>query len=179
MPGAGKSTIANGLKYKGFDVINMGNVIRQAAKKKNLPPTHSALNTIMKKMRKKYGPEIIVKLIKEKIVSSNYDIVIIDGIRSYAEVNSLKKLATTKILSIHTSTNKRYELLLRRGRSDDPNCREYFDERDKQEIDIGVSSPIALADESISNNDLTIPQLINAAYNIIKKWHDKYSKSKM
>ena len=33
MPGAGKSTIAEGLEEKGFDIINMGNAVRQEAKK--------------------------------------------------------------------------------------------------------------------------------------------------
>ena len=32
MPGAGKSTIANGLKEKGFDIINMGDAVRTEAK---------------------------------------------------------------------------------------------------------------------------------------------------
>jgi len=34
MPGAGKSTIADGLKSKGFDAINMGDAVRTEAKKK-------------------------------------------------------------------------------------------------------------------------------------------------
>ena len=34
MPGAGKSTIADGLKSKGCDIVNMGNAVRNEAKKK-------------------------------------------------------------------------------------------------------------------------------------------------
>ena len=34
MPGAGKSTIAEGLQSKGYDIINMGNTVREEAKKK-------------------------------------------------------------------------------------------------------------------------------------------------
>ena len=33
MPGAGKSTIANGLKSKNFEIINMGDAVREEAKK--------------------------------------------------------------------------------------------------------------------------------------------------
>jgi hypothetical protein len=33
-----------------------------------------------------------------------------------------------------------------------------------------MSESIALADETISNNNLTIEQLVNTAYNIIKGW---------
>jgi len=57
-----------------------------------------------------------------------------------------------------------------RGRSDDPQNRENFNERDTREIGVGISTPIALADESISNNNLTIDELIENAYKIIQGW---------
>ena len=39
MPGAGKSTIAEGLEPKGYDIVNMGNAVREEAKKRNLEST--------------------------------------------------------------------------------------------------------------------------------------------
>ena len=42
--------------------------------------------------------------------------------------------------------------------------------RDSREMGVGMSDSIALADETISNNSLTIPQLIDSAYHIIKGW---------
>ena len=57
-----------------------------------------------------------------------------------------------------------------RGRSDDPKNRENFNERDTREISVGISTPIALADESISNNSLTIDELIEIAYKKIQGW---------
>ena len=38
MPGAGKSTIADGLKSKGYEIINMGNAVREEAKKETWNP---------------------------------------------------------------------------------------------------------------------------------------------
>ena len=35
MPGAGKSTVVEGLKPKGYDIINMGNAVREEIKKRN------------------------------------------------------------------------------------------------------------------------------------------------
>ena len=172
MPGSGKSTIANGLKSKGFHVINMGDIIRKIATQRKISPTRHNLSIIMKEMRKNYGPSIIADLIKNDIMNSDSEIIIVDGIRSYDEINSLNKLAPTKIISVHTSADRRYNLLNNRGRSDDPNCKKYFSERDKQEIEIGVGKPIALADESISNNNLTVSQLINEAYKLIKTWYE-------
>jgi dephospho-CoA kinase len=96
--------------------------------------------------------------------------VVIDGVRSNAEIEVLKKIATVKLLSIHASTNTRYSFLTTRKRSDDPQDRNTFDERDNREISVGISASIALADETISNNNLTIDQLIDTTYEIIQKW---------
>jgi dephospho-CoA kinase len=170
MPGAGKSTIADGLKSKGFDAINMGDAVRTEAKKRNLEPTGKNLGKLMLELREKNGPGAIADLIIEQITKSNSPVIVIDGIRSNAEIDVLRKIGKVKILAIHASTNTRFSFLTKRGRSDDPQNQEVFNERDAREIGVGVSNSIALADESISNNNMTINELINVAYKIIKGW---------
>ena len=170
MPGAGKSTIATGLKNKGLDVINMGDAVRAEAKRRNLEPTGSNLGKLMLELREKNGPGAVAELIQDNIKNSNHDIIIIDGIRSNEEIKVLKNLGTVKLLSIHASSNTRYNFLSKRARSDDPQSRENFEERDKREIGVGISNSIALADESISNNNLTIEELVEHAFNIISSW---------
>ena len=170
MPGAGKSTIADGLKSKGYDIINMGNTVRAEAKKRNLDPTGSNLGKLMLELREKNGPSAIAQLIKPQIDESNSNIVVIDGIRSNEEIQFLKKVGNVKILSIHASTDTRYDFLSKRGRSDDPQNKENFDERDSRELGVGISTSIALADESISNNNMTIEELVNKAISIIQNW---------
>lgn len=170
MPGAGKSTIANGLKSKSFEIINMGDAVREEAKKRKLEPTGENLGQLMLELRKKNGPGAVAELIEDKIKNSESDIIVIDGIRSNEEIQVLRKNGTVKLLSIHASTDTRYDFLSNRGRTDDPKSRNNFDERDSREIGVGISTPIALADESISNNNLTIDELVEKAYNIIKGW---------
>jgi dephospho-CoA kinase len=170
MPGAGKSTIAAGLQKKGFASINMGDAVRAEAKKRNLAPTGENLGKLMLDLRQKNGQGAVAELIKDQIINSESDVVEIDGVRSNAEIEVLKKIATVKLLSIHASTNTRYNFLTTRKRTDDPQDRNTFDERDNREISVGISASIALADETISNNNLTIDQLIDTAYEIIQKW---------
>lgn len=170
MPGAGKSTIASGLLQKGFTSINMGDAVRTEAKKRNLEPTSQNLGKLMLELREKNGQGAVAELIKDQIVNSKSDVVVIDGVRSNAEIEILKKLATVKLLAIHASTNTRFNFLTVRARSDDPHDRTMFDERDNREIGVGISASIALADETISNNNLTVSELIDAAYDIIQKW---------
>ena len=59
-----------------------------------------------------------------------------------------------------------------RGRSDDPETKEKFAERDNREISVGIDQSISIADETISNNDLTLDELTELAHTVIKKWID-------
>ena len=170
MPGAGKTTIADALRSKGFDKITMGDAVRAEATKRKMEPTGENLGKLMLELREKNGPGAVAELIKDGILQSKSNVILVDGVRSIAEVNVLKKIGTVKVLAIHASGDRRYTLLTERGRSDAPSDREDFTKRDSREIGVGMSESIALADETISNNNLTIEQLVNMAYQIIKGW---------
>ncbi|MBI5860348.1 MAG: AAA family ATPase [Nitrosarchaeum sp.] len=170
MPGAGKSTIADGLKSKGYDIINMGNAVRTEAKNRNLEPTGYNLGKLMLELREKNGQGAVAELITPQIKNSKSQVIIIDGIRSNTEIEVLRKYGTVKILAIHASTSTRFGFLKQRGRSDDPQTKENFEERDNREIGIGISNSIALSDETISNNNLAKNELIEHAFKIIESW---------
>ncbi len=170
MPGAGKSTIAAGLKSKGFDVYNMGDAVRAEAKRRNLEPSGKNLGKLMLELREKNGPGVVAELTKPHIINSNSNIVIIDGIRSNHEIEVFKKIGTVKLLLIEATPDTRFNFLNERGRSDDPKSRETFDERDKREIGVGLSDSIASADKTISNSNLSKEELIETAHKTIQSW---------
>jgi len=170
MPGAGKSTIADGLKSKGYDIINMGNTVRAEAKNRNLEPTGPNLGKLMLELREKNGQGAVAELVALQIENSKSNVIIIDGIRSNAEIEVLRKYGIVKLLAIHASTNTRFGFLKQRGRSDDPQTKENFEERDNREIGVGISNSIALSDETISNNNLTKDELIEHSFKIIEGW---------
>ena len=170
MPGAGKSTIAEGLKPKGYEIINMGNAVREEAKKRNLESTRENLGKLMLELREKNGSGAIAELVKSQIESSTANVILIDGVRSNDEIQVLKKFGTVKLLAVHASTDTRFDFLQKRGRSDDPQTKEHFDERDNRELGVGISNSIALSDYAISNIDLTKDELIEKTFNIIQSW---------
>lgn len=170
MPGAGKSTIAAGLKSKGFDVYNMGDAVRAEAKRRNLEPSGKNLGKLMLELREKNGPGVVAELTKPQIINSNSNVVIIDGIRSNHEIEVFKKIGIVKLLLIEATPDTRFNFLNERGRSDDPKSRETFDERDKREIGVGLSDSIASADKTISNSNLSKVELIEAAHKTIQSW---------
>lgn len=179
MPGAGKSTVANSLKDKGFLVITMGDVIREEALRLNLDLNDTNLGKLMIKMRNEIGPgaiaELVIKKIKAEVGSTgsgNPTVVVVDGVRSIAEIKVLKRIGDVRLLAIHASADIRFVHIKERRRTDAPLAQNDFQERDRRELDVGISEAIALADEAISNNNLTINQLKTAAFEIVTKWID-------
>jgi dephospho-CoA kinase len=173
MPGAGKSSVASFLKEKGFAVVTMGDVIREEAKRQGLEPTDVNLGKMMLKLRQDLGPGAVGHIVLQKLArdgSSSSSKVVIDGIRSIAEVEVLKNVGHVRLLAIHASQDTRFKRLKKRGRADAPSDGNEFAVRDERELSVGVSESIALANEMISNNDLTLEQLKLRAYDIVKEW---------
>jgi dephospho-CoA kinase len=175
MPGAGKTTVANYLSQKGIPLLIMGDVVREVAENDGLEPTSDNLAKLMLRLRKRNGPEAVAHLIVNKIKLMKKEdkqlrVVIVDGIRSMAEVRVLRRIGSVKLLAIHGSTLTRYTHVRERGRSDVPSNIGEFDKRDKIEMDVGISNAIALADETISNNDISISELCQRSFITIQKW---------
>ena len=170
MPGSGKSTIVSALKAKGIEALNLGDGVRAEAKRRNLESTGDNLGKLMLELREKNGPGAIAELLTEQIKNSQSGVIIIDGVRSTAEIEVLKNVGTVKLLSIEASADTRYKFLGGRGRSDDPETREKFEERDKREIGVGIGKSMEIADETISNSDITLDELTERAYIVIEKW---------
>ena len=171
MPGAGKSSVASFLKEKGFVVMTMGDVVREEAKRQGLEATDINLGKMMLKLRQDLGPGAVGHIVLQKLArDGNSSNVVIDGIRSIAEVEVLKKVGHVKLLAIHASQDTRFKHLKERARADAPSSGNEFAGRDKRELSVGVSEAIALANEMISNNDITLEQLKLCAYNIVKEW---------
>jgi dephospho-CoA kinase len=178
MPGAGKTTVANYLAQKGIPLLIMGDVVREAAQNEGLEPTSHNLSKLMVRLREKNGPEAIAHLIAKKIKTmkkkdKGFDVVIVDGIRSMAEIQVLKGVGNIKLLAIHGSIITRYSHIRERARSDVPSDIGEFDKRDKVEMGVGISDAIALADETISNNDISIPELCELSLRTVQKWIDE------
>jgi dephospho-CoA kinase len=178
MPGAGKTTVANYLAQKGIPLLIMGDVVREAAQNDGLEPSSENLSKLMLRLREKNGPEAIAYLVANKIKTmkdenKEFSAVIVDGIRSMAEIQVLKRVGNVKLLAIHGSTFTRYSHIRARARSDVPSNIGEFDKRDKVEMGVGISDAIALADETVSNNDISISELCDLSLRVVQKWMDE------
>ncbi|MGI0037464.1 MAG: AAA family ATPase, partial [Nitrososphaera sp.] len=170
-PGAGKSTVASFLREKGFAGIVMGDAVREEAKMQGLEPTEANLGRLMLKLREDLGHGAVAHLVLKKLArDGSKGNIVIDGIRSIPEVEVLKNVGLVKLLAIHASQDIRFKHLKGRARSDAPASTDEFAGRDKRELSVGISEAIALADETLSNNELTLEQLKERACEIIDEW---------
>lgn len=169
MPGAGKSVFVNIARTMGIPVIVMGDVVREEAEKLGLPKTRSVLSKLASNLRKTYGIDIIARICIRKIKDRGYNIVVIDGLRSIAELNVFKKhFDKVKLVFIHSPPGVRFRRLLNRRRSDDPTTWESFVKRDIEELRRGLGALYYQADIIIPNVNITLEEFKNLCSKTIR-----------
>lgn len=170
MPGAGKSTATIGLVEKGWNLVVMGDVIREETRRRGLEPNATNTGEVMRLLRKERGQAAVADLCLEAIKESGASKVVVDGIRSMVEVETFRKEGPVLLVAILASPHRRFELLKERGRNDDPLTLEMFSERDRRELDVGIGDAIALADETVSNQRMTTGMLEAEVASLVERW---------
>ena len=148
----------------------MGDVIRAETKRRGLEPDAKNTGEIMKLLRKEKGESAVADLCLKEIAKADADRVVVDGIRSIAEVEAFRKSASVLLVAVDASPERRFELLKERGRRDDPLTFEMFSERDRRELDVGIGKAIALADETVSNQHTTPGRLATEIVEVVERW---------
>lgn len=173
MPGSGKTTVANMLTPIGFKIVTLGDVIRKEVYRRGLQPTDDNLGKVMRELRRDGGKGIVAKLSLESIKEAGR-LCVVDGIRCLEEVDVISSVAQTKLLAIHASPQIRFTRLCGRNRSDMPSDLEKFKERDRRELEVGLGEVIALADEVISNNNLSKDELRKIVLDVVLSWVNEF-----
>lgn len=168
MPGAGKGVASQAAKQLGFEVLVLGDVIREETLRRGLEPTPKNMGNVMLDVRANEGPAVVAKRLLPKIEASQSPLVIVEGTRSQDELRELKSKFGVVTVAIHASPKTRFQRLLSRGRSDDPKTWDIFYERDNRELGVGLGHVIALADVVLVNEG-TIMELQSAFKTILTK----------
>jgi dephospho-CoA kinase len=174
MPGSGKSLVVEAAKGLGYDIVAMGDVVREQTRLAGLEPTPQNVGKVMLQLRAEEGNYVIAKRCIPKIEEQKRRKVLVDGLRSQFEADIFSNHFTNFfVLSVHASPQTRFERLCRRGRSDDPKTWEVFHERDMRELGVGLGTAMALS-EKILSNDCSIEvfkiQVKENLERIEKKW---------
>jgi len=170
MPGAGKSTAAEALVKAGWRRVVMGDVIRAETKRRGLELDAKGTGEVMRLLRKERGESAVADLCLDEIARTGAERVVVDGIRSLAEVDAFRKKAAVLLVAVDASPSRRYGLLKERGRKDDPMTKEMFQERDLRELGVGIGEAIALADETVSNEHESTTGLEGEMKRVVDQW---------
>jgi dephospho-CoA kinase len=170
MPGAGKSTAAKSSTGLGFEIVNMGDGVREETARRGLPLTDKNVGAVMIELRRRDGMGSVAELVLPKIMSAKSRLVAVDGVRNLDEVKVFRKAGTTKVLAIHAAQDVRFNFLTARRREDAPTSIDLFRARDERELGVGIGHVIALADEIISNNGITIEELKKRTLQVLNRW---------
>lgn len=174
MPGAGKSVVVEVARGMGYDVVVMGDVVREEACKRGLECTPENLGKIMVELRLKEGNSVIAKRCIPKILEAKRVKVIVDGIRSMAEVEEFKRrFQNFTLIAIKASPETRFKRLYHRKRGDDPKNWEVFHERDMRELSVGLGEAIAKAEHTI-DNEFTLKVVKMQIAEVLRKVEEKW-----
>jgi dephospho-CoA kinase len=168
MPGAGKGVASEAARRLGFEVLGLGDVIREETERRGLKPTPENVGAVMLQIRRDEGPAAVMKRLVPKVEASSSQTVIVEGVRSEDEIRELRMKFDVVTFGIHASPKTRFQRLLARGRSDDPKTWNIFYERDTRELDVGLCRVIALSDVLLLNEG-TIDELQSSFEAAIRK----------
>ena len=152
LPGSGKSEAAAVADEMGIPVVTMGDVIREACRDRGLDPA-SHHGEVAQALRNEGGPAAIadrsIPTIEDALVA--YDTVLVDGIRSDAEVDRFRAAFGEEFTLVHVEApfEVRAERIESRGRDD--TAAESLRERDDRELGFGMGEAMERADVTIEN----------------------------
>ena len=129
---AGKDTVADYLKSKGYLYLSLSDAIREELSEKGIPPTRENLISAGNSIRDTFGPRELARRIAKKILpSKNYVIV---SIRNPYEADELSKIEGFFLIDVAASKRVRFERMLLRARGGDPKTFEDFCRVEEAEI---------------------------------------------
>jgi dephospho-CoA kinase len=154
MPGSGKSVIVDTARELGYDIVVMGDVIRQETLKRGLELMPQNVGKVMLQLREECGNYVIAQKCIPKIEEQTSSKVLVDGLRSLYEADIFKEhFAKFSLVAVHASPETRFNRLSNRRRSDDPEEWKVFKERDLRELSVGLGNVIAMAAQVIVNDN--------------------------
>ncbi len=170
MPGAGKSLIAKHMaKALGAKFISMGDVVRREALRRGLSLDLESMMRLALSLREEMGEGAVADLVIKELKDVEREIVVIDGVRSLAEIEKLSTAGKVILVAVHTSPAERFRRLSRRGREDDPKTWEEFRRRDMDELRMGLGNVIALADIMVVNEGMPETIIKEEALQLVRR----------
>lgn len=165
MPASGKDIVRQYAKINQHSHFSTGDIVRAEIQKRNV--TGDAENTavISDELRGQDGLGV-TKIVLNEVLNSGADVVFLEGIRSWQEIEFIRSRADCVLIAIIAPRALRCLRVTQRKRDDD--AIEFFAKQDWREIDYGVANCIALADAYILNTG-SLDEATNQLARLVEK----------
>jgi dephospho-CoA kinase len=148
MPASGKNIAREYAGKHSIPYFATGDIVREEVKKQGLEANAENTAVVSTKLRGEDGMGV-TRMALAAVLASPGDIVFLEGMRSWPEVELIRKQTACSVIAFLAPRELRRQRIVSRGRSDDsPSA---FEERDEREIAYGAAIPIARADAYILN----------------------------
>jgi dephospho-CoA kinase len=171
--GAGKGTIVEYLKQKGFNHYSVRAYITEEIVKRGLAVNRDNMVIAGNDLRAKNSPSYIVEQLYEKARKEGKNC-IIESVRTIGEVEGLKKKGKFFLFAVDAEPKTRYERIVKRGSETDKITFDVFLENEKREMNgtdpnkQNIGACMKMADHLFQNNG-TIKELYNKVEEVLKK----------
>ena len=153
MPASGKTIVSDKAKQLRIFTLTTGDIIREEMQIKGIIYTENNERKMTEWFYKNQR-ELMRRVVNKITEENNPDPIVIEGFRSPSQIQALKdrlRGEEVSILAIHTPPKIRWKRERERSRYQGKGYRN-IKERDKMEIEMGLTELIAMADHMIVNN---------------------------
>lgn len=148
MPAAGKNIARLYAGSRDLIYYSTGDIVRAEVKMRGQEVDAVSTSEVSDELRGEDGMGV-TRLALEEILKTGAETGFLEGMRSWPEIELIRERADGIVIAVLAPRSLRLERVCARGRDDD--SPEYFDERDRREIDYGTAVPIVRADAYILN----------------------------
>lgn len=166
MPASGKDIVHKYAEVKKYHYISTGDIVRAEVKKRRLAANAENMAKLSDELREKDGLGL-TKMALTAASDTKADMIFLEGMRSWPEIELIRNIAGCFVIAIIAPREIRRDRVRKRGRDDD--SVEHFTKRDWREINYGLATCIALADEYVLNTG-TPEETFCSIDKIIKKY---------
>lgn len=128
--GAGKGEVAAYFVKKGYQYFSLSDLIREELMKRGEKVSRNNLIKMGNQLREKYGPDILARMVIEKIKGKS----VIDSIRNPKEVGYLRKQKNFILIAIDAPVELRYKRTGKRGRDESSSSLNEFIQKEEEEM---------------------------------------------
>lgn len=157
MFGFGKSKIVKEFEKRGFLSVFFGDIVREEILKCGFEFIKENVVKVSIWLRQEFGQNVVVKFVVEKVrvFLKGLQVVVIDGVCFFDEVGIFRGVFLEEniiIVVVYILLRQCFERFKVRGRYDDLQIWEDFEERDWKEFCFGIGGVIVMVDYMLVNN---------------------------